>query len=65
MMYRRSGEVPRKDDMAIVMALSDVIIIVTPRNTSLQKNIFASTPWWKEADHGEKTVLIVPRCQHL
>ena len=50
----------------VVTALSDVVIIVVSRNMSLQKNIFTSTPWWKEADHGDKTVLILPRCsQHL
>jgi hypothetical protein len=52
--------------MVAVTALSDVVIITAPRNVLLQKNIFASTQWWKEADHGDKTVIILPRCsQHL
>jgi hypothetical protein len=49
--------------MVTVTALSDVVIIIVP-NARLQKNIFVA-PWWKEADHGDKTVLILPRCSHL
>jgi hypothetical protein len=51
-----------------VTTLSDVVIIVVPRGTRMQKNIIAThPPWWREADHGDKTVLILPRCvaQHL
>ena len=55
----------------VVTALSDVIIIVVPRGVDLQKNLLATRiAWWKEADHGDKFVLVLPtpRCgntQHL
>jgi hypothetical protein len=48
-----------------VTTLNDIIIVIVPEG-HIQKNIFAPRmAWWKEADHGDKTVLILPRCSHL